>query len=164
MPSPINTLPLGLLDFLTAKTLGVNPNLLADSVAPTVDLAPFYIAGQLERVQSPLTAVNAIGNFLTTLVVPNQELWFVQLAAASTDTMPAGISTRIRAILTDSQGQRLYLANNSSGAVAAGERGASVLSNPFIAPPGSQFGLTCEQLTGAGYNFVALASIVRLTV
>lgn len=163
MPSPINTLPLGLLDFLTAKTLGRNPAELADTVLPTLPLQQFYIAAQLERVQSAQFTVAAVGSTFSTMTVPNSEIWLIDQCTASTVTLGAGIACRFRVAVADPLSQRTYI-GESSGAIAATERGHSRITQTFIAPSGSQFGITAEQLTGAGFDAVVLASIVRLTV
>ena len=57
----INRAPLGLLDLLQSKTDGVNPSQLAESVAPTLEMSPFYLSDKLGHAFSTVST-SVIGN------------------------------------------------------------------------------------------------------
>lgn len=72
MPN-INKLPFGLLGFLGLKNGGRNPQELAETLAPTMDLTDLYFGTnkQLVRLSGNVTAIgfNLLG------AVPNDEVW-----------------------------------------------------------------------------------------
>lgn len=47
MNSPLHKAPLGLIEIFNLKTLGRQPDLFSDTVAPTIDTRDFYSAGLL---------------------------------------------------------------------------------------------------------------------
>lgn len=73
MPGKINRVPLGLLDLLQSKTDGMNPGLLADSVAGVIDIEEFYLGQRLshEFFTFATSAVGVSGS----LQVTDGETW-----------------------------------------------------------------------------------------
>lgn len=76
----INRPPKGLNDFLQLHSKGLNPNQLADTIIPTIDVGRFVSADLLLQsafVTSGYTAA-ATPNHFATITVPNGELWDVR--------------------------------------------------------------------------------------
>lgn len=87
--SQINRPPLGLQNLLGSQNFGDNPSELAQAVAPTLDLLPFYGAGllRLKRSQGNLNAEGEI-----TSIEFNDPVAFVSLAGwAQGGASPAGV-------------------------------------------------------------------------
>lgn len=76
--SQINRVPQGLQDLLGSKNFGDNPAELSQVVAPTTDLSKFYEAERRSWFQ-PITSINMTAEgAITSLAVPEGQLWFVQ--------------------------------------------------------------------------------------
>lgn len=73
MPSRINKVPDGLLDLLDLKALGQNPSVFPDTVQPSIDLFPFYAAGDLRQYREQVNS--AAAGSLVTLRIPTGEIW-----------------------------------------------------------------------------------------
>ena len=88
MDAPINRNPRGFLSFLDLKTMGVTPRTLGGSVAPVLDLTPFYFNDAELTVQFTRTLSAAATNAFVTfsgvstwfglLTVPQDEWWYVR--------------------------------------------------------------------------------------
>lgn len=71
----INRIPKGLLDLLSSKSDGRNPQELADSVAPTIDLSPFYLNEKIGHAFGTFVAGN-VGDS-GTIEIPSGEIWLL---------------------------------------------------------------------------------------
>lgn len=72
--SRINRVPFGLQDLLGSQNLGVNPSDMAQQVAPTLDLFPFWSAERLTMYTDTAVEVTARGAYLA-YTVPLGEAW-----------------------------------------------------------------------------------------
>jgi len=80
MPSPIQRIPPGLLDFLDARGTGRNPSEIEDAVRGVVDLTPFYQSLDLTSATVSASGVNAVGS-AAVIGVPAGEVWTIQALA-----------------------------------------------------------------------------------
>jgi hypothetical protein len=79
---PIQYAPLGLLQFLQLKQSGENPNTLLGSIAPTLDVLPFFMANAMEFEQAATNIPPGGGsNYALLPIVPNGEIWLVHQAS-----------------------------------------------------------------------------------
>lgn len=74
--SGINRSPTGLLSFFGIKNTGRNPSALADTLAPTLELVPWYLSQNSESMSftGPVAAVGFSPGFFN---VPETETWAV---------------------------------------------------------------------------------------
>lgn len=96
MPQLIQRSPLGLLSLLDSKAGGIAPNLLTDTVSPTVELLPLYGLGVRVRGNASVAAagvvvgVNSLGGLA---VVPSGQTWHVlNITGIVNNVVAAGIS------------------------------------------------------------------------
>lgn len=71
----INKIPLGFLNMLGSQTGGKNPFNVNEVVAPTVEMIPFYHAQAMQIMSTNFTPAGNLDS--QTIVVPNDESWFV---------------------------------------------------------------------------------------
>lgn len=71
--------PVGLLDLLSTKASGLNPDKLAETVSPGIDISPYYLSS-LNWQESRITGVFAVGTgeALNNQVVPQGELHVIR--------------------------------------------------------------------------------------
>jgi len=139
----IQSFPLGLQSALSLKGDGI-PQQLADSVAGTIELLPFYLLSIQETVETaPIAA--ALGNVLFTQSVPSGETWYVWAYNVFAD-LGVGTALRMSAAI-DFTGKTLSVGPVQSA--AASERIRCRGDGAMILTAGSFFGFCCEQVTGA---------------
>lgn len=185
---PINNLPLGFLDLLGLRTLGVYPNVTADVIAPTIDITPFIQNAAAEVLQFSDTFAGAgtrnsgVFTFGAAAVVPANEMWLVThyhldmlLAGAGTEagsahlawTRNASTNPFFRPPSRTPYGLRTYNAldemftGNANGVYIACETSAE----PFIIPPGSNVSYLISHLpwtAGAAESIVAYVNLTTI--
>lgn len=148
MPSLINTPPIGLLGLLGIKSLGVNPSVLPDAVAPTVDLNALYLAAREELLSGATSAISTRGNWpVTNLVVPTNELWIVTSAVCTAAAAVIAATTyKVRCAVYDVQSGLPYTTGDLT-TVTAGEIPAAPLRGPLIVRPGQGLSVFAESVT-----------------
>lgn len=82
----INRIPRGYLDFIGAQTGGKNPPDASDSVAPVIDMTPFYQAQTMAMVNDTLSHT-VVGSSLL-VRVPENQTWLLWSASVRS-TYPA---------------------------------------------------------------------------
>lgn len=92
----INRIPEGLLGLLSSKTDGVNPKFLSESVAPVLNMEPFYFADQASH-DTVAFAQGAVGNGAN-IVVPAAQVWL--LFAMDLEWIGAGIGQTIDTVVS----------------------------------------------------------------
>ena len=137
--------PFGLLGALDLKALGQNPETFGDTIAPVLELAPFYfppvVRQFVQNIAGPITAGTSVA-----LTVPANEAWLVYLAGGTIPLLTADA-------ITDAGGLYIaYQANPSAAAIQLGTgpiypTGVAVnawaaqvavsFPRPWIMPPGS---------------------------
>lgn len=163
--SGINRQPLGLLSFFGVKNTGRNPSALAEIIAPTLDLARWYLS-----TNSQSTAINAnvaaVG-FTSFLTVPETETWAVLACSVNTQAVLGagarlrigGAFSRISPLGSVVHPLTLYGDTAQTGAVAVS------WSNPdsiVFVPPGAGIGLYVADIAAGpigaslNLNFVAM--------
>lgn len=159
MPQKLSGFPKGLLSLLGSNSFGSNPSELGDIIAPTVDLAGFYMA-QAQTVRStsvnPLVAGPNTGTL--NLTVPVGELWFLHsidigifgVAASSAACSAAMVQDGVTHMLTRS-------------VVAAANTTLFESAQPRVwLPSGSALRMYGAQIVGTPIaGLTALVSILR---
>jgi hypothetical protein len=168
MPAaPISTIPQGLLGLLQLKEMGVNPAQLVQTVSPNLEMFNFYIQrlaiGEIglfgAGIQSNGT-INGHGQANLVIVgtggtpaqVPSNEMWYVvefnvggQLVAADYIRIAPCI------IPTPAAGALWEVGPDYNDVVSARAREFMASSSqPFFAPPGSQFAFRVFDATSVG--------------
>lgn len=142
--SGINRQPLGLLSFFGVKNTGRNPSALAEIIAPTLDLARWYLS-----TNSQSTAINAnvaVVGFSSFLTVPETETWAVlactvnsQNALGAGQTLRiGGAFARVSPLGNVIHPLTLYGDTATTGAVAASWSSPEAI---VFVPPGSSIGI-----------------------
>lgn len=166
----INRLPQGLLSYLDTQTQGVNPAFLAEQVAPTVDLEPFYRGlvryGIENAVAGPVVGPGTSAG----IFVPNDQLWLIYSATAEITHTAGAFATGLRGTLILSTPNALqYTALCSIGAggglgaqLAVGDAvvGGAVFDRPVVVPPG----WSCSILVNAFAGGATLQTRTQLLV
>jgi hypothetical protein len=159
----INNTPLGLLSLLNAKVGGVNPVELAQTIAPVIDMLPWYFQNNKERGFFNVIVGSAISiNLFPDGIVPANEIWyvtdycieFINAAVGFWSIAPCranGASTR--RFLT---GQLTTTANLGLNAV-----GQVKSDGPFFMTGGDQFGFFSPSIP-AGSNVDGFVEFIRL--
>lgn len=165
MPGLIQRVPVGLLDFLGLKATGQSPTVMPDELVPTVDISQLYAAARWEQSTSTTSTVNLIGFWgTTTLTVPSGELWLVDSITATSGTLLAGTTYRLRMGLISANNSNPFVVSDLSQSWTAGERPFFGWRN-VIARAGDQLGLVVDSLTlGTALSFDLRARVLRLTV
>jgi len=155
--SKITRLPVGLLDFLGTKNDGRNPALLSETVAPTLELADFYLADRWEILVE--TGLNAVGtaNVSTATVVPVGQVWYVKQFGVSTAPLGAGQTLRLQAFasLPGAAAASHYTGPLDQAAQATVGELCRASLRDFVATGGTGFGFTPLQNTGGPVNGLA---------
>jgi hypothetical protein len=149
---PFNRYPAGLLGLLDAKVRGQTPNELAQVTYPTVDITQFLLAQGAEAVNDLTAAIGAVGRFFGTalsLVVPNDELWYVH-ACATRPSAALGAATSYQfkvihdtALALGASPQCLFVRSDTASGTTAGQPFAGN-GKPFIMSPGDRLGVFVE--------------------
>lgn len=164
MAGPIARRPAGLLDLLLTQQRGQNPNLLGETLVPTIDLGPFYDQERLEVNETTRTA-SAVGNS-DAITVPAGESWRV-LNVSCRGTFNA-VNQVIKLGLFASVGGSdfVMLAENRAATVGATDSMAVAANlHGAMFPPGSQFGVLVMELDlalGTAFSIVTTTLNVRM--
>jgi hypothetical protein len=147
-PTQVFQSPSGLLDFLGTKTIGHNPDLLAQVLTPTLNLMPFYLAGQEIKRQQFSTLTPALFNRID-FIVPPGRAWIPLFQGITQICTGVGEQVRVRTGLFDSNGFVLQTcqAVPSTATQASNSQGCSSTDwwiNPVVIPPGFGFGVVHE--------------------
>ena len=165
--APLNKLPSGLLDFFGIKSFGQYPQLLDTKLQPAIDLWNHYVAanaedyvlatagltGGVNNGYIPVTGITGSGDaagapYLVGGIwtVPNNELWYVQLASTYAQIGPdaAGANNTFKTgIGAATNGFSLQLATLftgwDTGHTSPARSHVSSLASPIFLPPGSTF-------------------------
>jgi len=95
MSSRLDKAPDGLLGTFDLKTLGRNPDKFGDTVEPGIDVAEFYLL-RSRTCQSSGGAFASLGTATGTLIVPNAEIWRVNLIGVLNVRAAADIALTLR--------------------------------------------------------------------
>lgn len=171
MPLTIQRVPTGLLDLLSSKAGGVNPQLLADAVALVLgDAADYYLAQRRSTVQGTTAiAMTGNGNFNAVgVVVPSNEVWLAYGITARLNT-PTAVATALRywGTFTRTTATNFPMALTPVADVGAADNAAvcKVWERPGVFLPGDQFGLSTGAATGVpGSNGIIILDVARLTI
>jgi hypothetical protein len=149
-PPVISKLPLGLLQFLGIQSGGTYPHTLGTTLTPTWDQLELFAGAHGEHVFDTNVAVTALNNSPSTIVIPQNEMWYVSQIRAFLSTgvgetltgyasafAPAGIPTYPTVLLSST----LTL-------LASEQRHAQSHRIPAFFPPGVTFGFTIDAATG----------------
>lgn len=174
MAEKIQQVPAGLLDTLGIKSLGRNPNALADEVRAVVDLTEFYLSRRIEMVRVQNTAASASGDEAI-ITVDNGEIWMVKELSmtiknptAAGDVMFGRLGWEVNAAAASGQ---LALAETIRKVAVTGDLEEAVtcavlFQEPRFFLPDTQFSAILSEDVG-GANTVRIeirASLYRLLV
>ena len=158
MPALIQRIPPGLLSFLGLKSTGQNPNVLADTVVPTLNLEHLYLAQDL-RVSSATQNVANAGQSIS-LAVPNGEAWRVLGIGYSADTLtaPATLKVALKIAPGGAVACPVYSSWPPHTVSAASDivQDGIFVPQPFVAPSGTGFTAFLEQSLGVGTTNLAV--------
>lgn len=163
--SGINRSPSGLLSFFGIKNTGRNPSTIGDSLAPTLELVPWYLSQNSESLEFT-GAVPGIGFNPGWFNVPENETWAclgctcnsqAVLGAGAVLTIGGGWirnpNLSIVAPLT-TIGTR-----TTAGVVAAAWSPVGIVS--FV-PSGARIGVYCTELAAGPINVTMNLTVVRM--
>lgn len=149
---PIQLIPPGLLGFLQVKNQGRNPQLLPNTLQPTMDLLTWLMEARAETTVATVDVAPAAIGFTpyttpAAVVVPSEEYWYVHdytiqnnTALIATSTVSFACAWRIVTGALFSQfgvGVPQPLLNG----VAGGRGGFAFAEFPFFLPPGAEMGI-----------------------
>jgi len=147
MPLDITNLPKGLTSLLALKQGGRGPAVLADTLAPTVELLQPYLLNLREYASFGQQTLPVVGtnNYATSQVVPPGELWFVWSYLVSAAPGAGEACDIAPAIAIDGNPLSVPLTPYVAGTAGQDVRAATV--TPFWAGPGTIFQFQCRSLT-----------------
>jgi hypothetical protein len=154
---PVNTLPLGFLGLLGLNQLGRNLTEVADSIAGTLDLTPFYAAYRRDFLVNDSAFAAATTSTVIVATVPSGQYWYMiggVLAAIS-----GAAATGRGGVRIESQGRAVFASDYVS--VATAQTGENTPINfetsiPLILQPGDVIYKTGYGLAGAGVETLAV--------
>lgn len=173
MPSLINRLPGGLLSLLGIKSVGLNPQILADSVQPTIDLGRFYEAYGSQVVTGANGSASGIGVFYASEwwnQVSNNEVWAVQsvcIALAGYAALPAATTYRARVAIFNPNNGVVVQGAPEALTFTTGETPLWTLSPDavILVPPGFALGLFVNAATlGTAQVFQTFGRVTKLAI
>lgn len=147
MPLDITALPKGLNALLSLRQGGLQPQVLADVVAPVIDTTQMYLLNLREYVsmgQQPNPVVGT-NNYATSIVVPPGELWYVWAYLVSAAPGAGEAIDLAPAVAYDGNPLSVPVANYVAGTAGQDNRSATVV--PFWAGPGTIFQFQVRSLT-----------------
>lgn len=170
---PYNRYPVGLLGLLDAKIRGFTPNELADVTYATLDITQFLLQQNTEAANDLTAAIGAVGRFFganLTLVVPNDEIWFVH-AVMTRPSAVLGAGTTYRffvcqdtALAAGVSPQCLFM-RSDKGSGTTGEQPTTWTGRPFLMAPGDRIGVFVEAgVFGVPATFQTHALFSRLRI
>lgn len=163
---PIQVIPQGLLGFLNLKNNGQNPNTLDSNVMPVIDLTSWWFENRAEDIgtftRTPVTGNNGFGSWLTPIIVPEREAWWVLEYTIRSQPMGVGDSAAFACGWQQIITQQRYMVgdlgqvNNDVGVTSAFARG-------FYVPSGAELlWYTNDVVNATGFQIIGTARIVRL--
>lgn len=159
---PIQIVPRGLLGLLNLKNSGKTPSTLGGVVTPIMDLLEMYCSSTYEPVAATVAVAAAVGPVSSDLVVPQNEIWFVRVATATTDVLGVGDTITMQVSIALS-GITTVPFGDPQSAVAAGRIRCTSGNDIIVATPGSIFGAWVSALGGAvQIDIAALISRARV--
>lgn len=163
----IQTGPYGLLGLLRI-TGGDWPHNLGDTLAPTLETMPFYVArSRVDRATAP-TNVNAVNSGVV-LAVPQNEIWLVETMNASITALAAGQVAGFQlGYQLVSGGNMAVLAQTLPGLATLPAIGDFLqigfwCDNRLILPPGACIAAQVTRAIGANATMVVSATVTVLT-
>lgn len=174
MAQNINRLPRGLLSYLDSQTQGNNPDELATTVQPVLDMEPFYRSmARYEYLGDNLVFNLFGGQFIYHVqqrTVPDDEVWLVHQASTTITNqtgLPIGLTNHWLEVrrVADVGFPHFYPLVTalqppvSIGNAASDQKGHN-FSRPIVVPPGVQiqFGITSG---GVGDVLLAWSMILQ---
>jgi hypothetical protein len=163
----VSNFPSGLTGILNMKAFGDNPNEIAPFYTPTFETLELFLLNNQEFLNNAgVAAVNNTGVLFPSLLVPNNEQWWVWDFDVQTASMGVGQAIRLAPYKftngTAGQAVALAPARGATGA-AVNEQVVVCAQSPFWLKPGQQLGFLAETLTGA-VNVSAHAFLSRFRV
>jgi hypothetical protein len=160
-PSPINTLPIGLLDLLGIKSGGEYPRDLSQQLGSSIELLDFYLNARAENLSSGGFTVAATGfQTVAAFAVPANELWWVHRYSLRYVTGAAEAISAEPMWMFDVLGTQTIQILNSPTTLGATANGSSFMASPpLLAPPNSQAAYVVNSITGV----IDLAAYLRIT-
>lgn len=157
----INRQPAGWLGFLGVKNFGRAPSRTGEILQPVWDLSELYLSAHRTWSFNPLT-ISALGN-LALPAVPTGQIWYVEHASISTETLVAGNELDFRLMmLNNASGSSVIFGGAPNIAPVVGGRAVAVLDNPVILQPGESLGVYVNRFAGANINSFLNFSYTRL--
>lgn len=140
----ISRLPVGLLDFLGLKNLGRNPDELALTVVPMLDMRDFYLADRWTNVVETGLSAAGTANTSTVTRVPAGEIWWIKQYQVSTSPLGAGQTLRLQAFasLPGAASASQFTGELDQAAQATVGEICRASVRDFLAIGGTQFGFT----------------------
>ncbi len=147
MPLEIANLPRGLSSLLALKQGGRAPGVLADTVAPTIELLQPYLLNLREYVSMGLQTLPVVGSnsFNPAVSVPAGELWYCWAYLVAVSPGAGEAADIAPALAIDGNPLTVPLAPYVAGTAGQDARSATV--TPFWAGPGSEFKFVARSLT-----------------
>ena len=126
----IQRFPQGLLPLLSIKASDT-PETLEQSVSPSLDMMPFYIAERLEVVNAVQAAVTT-ATFLYTQV-PAGEYWYLYNVSAAATTITVGSNVQLVCGISDQAKTNSYLGGMTSPTISVA--GQSIVNTGSVPIP-----------------------------
>ena len=185
IPSPINRVPRGLLDFLGIRAAGRNPQTLSEQLIPTLDLNDWYKAADQLNVLFTLTALAADTNAglllipatapnittLGTVKVPKDQIWIFRRGCNVRWTFSSGVATGYCSLATANvtsgftQPWPMHLSGFTSALTATIASGTNVLEQEMWLTPDDEVNVMLHGFQNGGAETMGIAgslSVVRL--
>jgi hypothetical protein len=141
MAQLIQRSPLGLLSLLDSKAGGIAPNILSDTVIPTVDILDLYGLGKRNAVQASILAAAAIVGFNSLgglALVPPGETWrMLNITGRVANVVAAGVWWAPGYVQIGAQ----FQATSMPVQTPTGRQGINGGLVDFWVPPGTAFGI-----------------------
>lgn len=168
MPQLINRVPPGLLSLLGIKSLGQNPSLLADQVAPILELGNFYLGASSQIVGTTTGTVNATGIWAVAAIQPNPGELIICSSLFCSTAANLAAATTIRFVPVVFNVQSGLPISSPSARLAsgtAGERPSSGWEQAVVIAPGQCAGIWVDSITlGTAPDIRVDARVTRLAI
>jgi len=160
---PIQALAPGFLGLLGLKNNGALPPDFIDAVAPTIDLARWYLEGNRETIVTAGVDVDTLANFaFPEFIVPSSQVWYVHALTVQIN-VPAANAWQGSAVHFNRNGQPIRTGTWSSQGGAASSYIWTAAIGDFFMQAGDFAGVTTGSYTGAGpANAFGNIAITRL--
>lgn len=164
--SGINRSPTGLLSFFGIKNTGRNPSALADILAPTLELVPWYLSQNSESISftGPVAGIGFAPGFFN---VPETETWAViGCTVNSQAALGAGVTLQLGGGWIRNPNLSIVAPLTTIGDVATVGQVAAAWSPAgtieFV-PPGARIGVYVTQLVAGPVNTTVNLTVVRMS-